>query len=740
MTQLCTLKVSSIRSFNPKGFGGAIFGGYLIDASGSVLDANTLCVVYASYKVIGTQKPQVGQWWEVTGSLVRSSRKITNYAIPEWKLDAESARLIRTSGRHIVMLLAESEEFPGIGISKASRLWENFGDDLYDILDREDVEKLQQVLAKASAQRLIIAWKTYGNSQVLQWFQRYGIDVAMGERVIALFGNDAPEKIKEDPYRLLSFCANWQQVDFLAKSEFGLSESDPRRLRGAVEEVLYKLFDIGHTAVCVSTLEKELSKVLGTGTHRNDAVHLVRSAIESGRVNVNFVISKDGLIHPLGAFVVERTIAQFMSNLLCRDVRSSLMSNSQVSRLIASFEKTLPYLLTDEQREAVELANHRRLALITGGAGVGKTTVLNMLLQIYAAAGIQVFQVALAGKAAMRMQEATGQPAMTIASFLNKVKEEDIAGGAVIIIDEASMVDVISMARLIQKLPPDVRVVLSGDPHQLMPIGPGLVLHALINIPAIPRVELISVKRFGSEIASVAESIRKGTWPHLSALPTLAVRFIHCEDSEIAGNVHKLYTADPENTQILCSRRNGPEGTKALNALCQFQSSHDAEHLEFWSNEHAMRVRTGFRIGDRIICTKNHWDAGLQNGSMGTLVSSVVSVPSVGKQPGPKSQIGVVRWDDGLCRPITVELLEDLELGYAITIHKAQGSQWPTVIIALTQNRLLDRTLIYTAITRGQHKVILVGNETAAKRAVQEIPRSQSRQTGLPTILSTVFS
>lgn len=184
---------------------------------------------------------------------------------------------------------------------------------------------------------------------------------------------------------------------------------------------------------------------------------------------------------------------------------------------------------------------------------------------------------------------------------------------------------------------------------------------------------------------------------------------------------------------ILASRRNGPGSTKTLNAICQARLTSGAQPLMTWSDEHESRVHTGIHVGDPLLCTRNLWGRGLQNGSIGTVVQ-IEDEPrrltgEAGEELGPV--IAWVEWDDGVRRPIVEEMLDDLELGYAITVHKAQGSQWPRVIVPVTGNRLLDRTLMYTAVTRAQRQVILVGDEQAARQAVVGLPRAQLRHVAL---------
>lgn len=205
--------------------------------------------------------------------------------------------------------------------------------------------------------------------------------------------------------------------------------------------------------------------------------------------------------------------------------------------------------------------------------------------------------------------------------------------------------------------------------------------------------------------------------------------------------VLQLYRQDPMNTQVLSARRNGPDGTKGLNALCQTSLTASAKPVEVWDERHNAYARVGLHLGDPVLCTRNLWDRGLQNGSLGVVVQVEDEAQALTDEDGNKTGLALawVDWDDGVRRPIVEEMLEDLELGYAITVHKAQGSQWPRVIVPLTGHRLLDRTLVYTAVTRAQRQVLLVGDEAAAQSAVEGFPRAQSRQVALDLILTAML-
>lgn len=741
-----TLRVTSVRSQNPRGFGGCIFSAKPIDDQGRVLDATGYFVVKATAGILGGCRVEPGQWWKVAGEPSKRLLEVNGYRVTETQLEASSAVLLRPSGEHIVAFMADSPGFQGIGQVKARKLWETFGDELYSHLDAGNVSALTTVLTPDSAAQVAVAWAEHGDSRTLQWLQAQGFDLALGRKLLQFFGSETAQKLEEDPYRLLSFCATWRQTDALARSHFNVPVDDPRRLQGAIEEACYRVFAAGHTSVLTSKLMEVLQGVLGTQTTTFRWRNLIPTALSQGLSNGSFVVGLHG-VQPLGALVMERQVAQAVADRL-QSTAPPLLAAHDIDELLLAYEKAEGIELNSRQWDAVQLAAAKPFALITGGAGVGKTTVLKALYGVYDRAGITITQLALAGRAAKRMQEATGRPAFTIANFLRSTQQGSLDERHVVVVDEASMLDIITMSRLCGLLGRAPRMVLVGDPAQLMPVGPGLVLHALIQVPQVPVAQLTVVKRYGGAIAAAATSIRDGRWPDLPNDAEADIAFIPCPARAAAPGsvgipemVLELYRRDPSNTQVLSARRNGADGTKGLNTLCQAALTASAKPVQVWDDRHDSRANVGFHLGDPVLCTRNLWDRGLQNGSLGVVVQ-VDDDPQV-LTDDEGNEVGLalawVEWDDGERRPIVEAMLDDLELGYAITVHKAQGSQWPRVIVPLTGHRLLDRTMVYTAVTRAQRQVLLVGDEAAAKRAVEGVPRAQLRDVALDLHLASAY-
>lgn len=731
MSTALLVRVTSIRSLRPGLRGGAIFSGSRINSSGQVLDARTYTVVRARADVLSGGMPEPGQWWQIEGEPHDRVLEINGYQVREQQIEATRAALVRPSGEHIVTLMAENPHFQGIGRVKARRLWERFGEELYAVLDRGDIDALTEVLSFECAQTAVQAWALYGDADTLRWLQDQGFDVALGRKLLEFFGSETASKVQEDPYRLLSFCGVWSQVDAIAREKFGVSPEDPRRLTAAVEEACYRLFAAGHTLAPSSVLARAVASILGSAVGNRP---LIEKALKHGQANGSYV-ETDGGVQPIGAAAMESIVAQAIANRLAPKTGTELLADEVANRLLAEYESEEQYSLNDEQRQAVHLARTHAFACITGGAGVGKTTVLKALYKIFDAAGVSVIQLALAGRAAKRMQEATGRPASTIASFLRSAHEDSLPNPVVFVVDEASMVDIVAMSRICEAIPEHARLVLVGDPNQLMPVGPGLVLHAVAATEAVPRVELTTIKRYGNVIARAASSIRDGHWPKLQSKRSGEITFVRCgsEEAELAGVVLELYLKAPENTQILCSHRRGAGGTDSLNAACQHALTRHRPGLTVWNNAMDCHEHSGLHEGDKILCKRNLWHRGLQNGSIGKIIEIEKEPAAIYDAKGGEtaSVVAWVLWDDGDRRALLEDMLDDIELGYAITVHKAQGSQWPRVIIPVSRHRFLDRTLLYTAVTRAQGQIILVGDELAARNATSQAPLATGRNVGL---------
>lgn len=728
MTTVLTLRVQRVRH---RSNNSTTVSGLAIDAQGKVVaNAPRYAVTFPSR--LTPLEVQLGQWWRVRGNAKLAEYTVDGYHIIEHRLFAEEVALLRPSGEHIIQLLSASPAFPGIGAVKARRLWEGLGESLYDCLDNADHHTLANVIGEDLADILLRGWREYGKADALRWFQNFGLDLRLSRKILDVYGGEALNALNADPYRLLAFGMSWSALDQLAQQHFGVALDDERRLIAAVEAVLYRAFDAGDTCCERETVMKGLDRLLDRSVASSALV------LAEQRHSVRIVGNR---IHALGPYLIEQSVAKALRQRLGNTV--PLTVPAEVDILLARFEQDeatalrLPgFALNQAQREAVHAAVEYPLVLITGGAGVGKTTVLKAVCHVLEHCGQHLYAMALSGRAAKRLTEATHRPAMTIAGFLRNVRMAELAENSVLLVDEASMLDVVLAHRLLKTMPDSSRLILIGDPSQLPPVGPGLTLHAMVLVEHVPRVELTQVQRFGGAIASGAHAVRDGRWPTLP--PDAALAFLPCEPSYVADIVLRHYLADPLNTQILTfTRERGVASAKVLNAMCQGVLAASARRLLVWNAELDRQEDSGLREGEPVLCTRNLWAWGIQNGSLGR-VETVEEVPqpvfdSEGQLVG--TALAWIRWDDGERRPVTEEVLDALELGYAVTVHKAQGSQFPRVIVPVCAARYLDRTMLYTAITRATTQVVLVGDVAMARQAVEARPHAARRQVALAEML-----
>jgi len=734
------VKVLDVRSQNKFG---VIFRGQRITAEGQLLDTHNELVVKAFSSDLAV--PVVlGQWWGVTGKVERRSF-INNLGFgmseDQMVVSPGGATMVMPSGSHIVDYIARNPRFRGIGRITAERLWEKFGGGLLSILDAGDIKILGEIVTAQKAAILANGWREEGLSNSLQWLQAHGIPLKIGRRILDYFGKEVDAKITENPYRLLSFSAGWHEVDAIALQKLHIWRDDPRRLAAAVEEAIYRRFSRGDTLVPRCDLVAGLRSILVGEDCDGD---LIAQAIESSRVTGRLLFDSEDNACSLGASLLENAVVE---GIWSRTTRQS--ESCPVDQIIKAYERGEGYdfHLNHAQCDAVQVIADHDFAVVTGGAGVGKTTVLKCVYSVLKHQNYEITQVALAGKAVRRMMDATGRPAMTIAGFIQLMRkrfdqaQSDKASitepcKMALVIDEASMVDLISFSSILRLIGDNSKIVLVGDPYQLPPVGSGLILHCLTAIPTIPHVELTQAMRFGDEIAQVADAVKSGVF---SVEFNDSVRFIEASNSNLEELGTSLYLEDPEGSVVLCATR---KVAALINARVQTAITCTHQPLRLFNSVYELWEHTGFFEGDLLLCTRNHWELGVQNGSLGRLIE-VFDEPArldSDAEADPPA-LGWIEWDDGERRPLREDLLDSLELGFAITVHKSQGSQWRRVIICLPcprteKSSMVDRSLIYTAITRSQVEVIICGNYSALVRAVRREKASDRRKVALPRRLA----
>lgn len=742
-----TIYVRTLRSDNPYGFGGVIFFGYHVNERGEKLTPEGIQVHVPSYLMKGC-KPEPYQFWEVTGTATVEVVDYDGYETTEIKIIPNALTMTACSGGIIREILENSDRFRGIGKKKSTDLWGHFRDRLYDVLDEGDIDELKSVLTgEGMAEKLISAWSRYADGRFISYLQKHGFPAILARKFLDRHGEKAQELLEDDPYRLLSYSGSWRNVDQLARSTFGISRDDPKRLAGAVEEALYSRIKMQDTAATPKKIEEKLKHLLFVEVDQFRTQHLVTTAMTLAKSNGAYLVTPEGYFQTIGPYIMESTLANRITEYVSeRDPQLSLLlagtAATDVDKYISAYEKENKITLTGEQRAAVHMSVDERFSIITGGAGTGKTMVLKCIYYVLAKVGYGVVQMALAGKAAKRMREATGKESHTIAGFLNSAENiiESNGGFTYYVIDEASMVDLKTAYRLFQLLPKNIRMIMVGDPYQLPPIGAGLVFHKLVDSTDVPKTQLSVVKRQDGStgIPLFAAEVRKGSWPTLS-VP--GVKIEQCDNNDILTKSLRLLLYDKDQTQIICAVRNNVlSGVYSLNDVCQTTINPTGTPIRI-RGVNGNLTPTKFRQGDRIIFTRNDWDRGVMNGSMGIIIEAL-DAPEVISFDDENPVVGTALVD-GVEQPIfwTDVAGNDpiLDHGYAVTCHKAQGSQFKRVIVPIhrqidhdgnLKSRMLDLTWVYTALTRAEVEVVFVGCEETIRKAVAIGPKWHNRVVG----------
>ena len=741
-----TVRITRIRSHNRHG---CIAFGHRVDQVSGLNDRASGIVVCVPTAIADASVVTLGSIFEIYGEASTIQRVHGSFSVSETQIQVQDIKLVRPSGSQVIQWLADNVK--GIGEVKATSLWDACGERLYEALDQSEHSAIQVIIPSPEVREgLFKKWAESGDAKTLRFVQDRNIPLDLARKVIKFHGKQTVKALIADPYRLLSFEGSWQRVDQIAREKFGTALGDPIRLAAALEESLYRVSEKGHTCATLSDLQDTfttLIKPLGNAT--NALAEALLQGKETGQFVCHDKANGDLMLYAPGTYIMERQCAEFVRSLLQNPVTKQHVFTTDINVLINTFEQNeklhlgIPsFVLNDAQRTAVKTSFSNRFSIITGGAGVGKTTVLKALYKALDTLGRPRFQMALSGRAAARMTEATQEEAMTIAGFLRNVTEAEFGSAPVIIIDEASMLDLVTFYKLSQKLPEGTHLILVGDPYQLPPIGAGLVLHVLCELVSVPCTRLTEVKRQAKEsaIPAASKSIREGDWPAFSTDTSGEVVFLSCADDQIIDTVLKLYEKDRDGTQILSATRSCPfAGVQTINRICHVRYASEGRHLMAENPETGELEATGFCVGDLLLYAANDWRRNLQNGCLGELID-VFDQPTkvnLGDEENPDMRLALGRAVyEGVGHYVLDSDIDVMEHAYAITVHKSQGSQFRRVIVPIRKSRILDRTFIYTAVTRAQVQVILVGDLEAVSKAIALPPKAFSRQVGLAEMMA----
>ena len=626
----------------------------------------------------------------------------------------------------------------GIGPTYAKKLVNKFGPEVFNIIDDRS-KRLEEVEGIGPKRRKEIkkSWKKQKSvRRIMVFLHQHGISTARAVRIYKTYGDESIKKLKNNPYRLSHDLhgVGFKTADTIA-SKLGINFDDWSRIEAGLQFALQTATGNGHCALPETELIESATELLGVDQIKiEDCLKKIITKSEVIRDEINSV----PMIFPPQLIASEKIVSQKILNLASKKPDYPKV---EIEKALSWCQKKIGYPLAEGQRKAVELALRERVLIITGGPGVGKTTILRSVLMILRAKKVAPILCAPTGRAAKRMSETTGLEASTIHRLLEfkgqsgkfAHDENNPVEGDLFIVDEASMIDIQLMSSFLRALPKNAHLILVGDVDQLPSVGPGSVLSDMIQSNELPVARLNEIFRQSSEsrIITAAHEINEGILPiELSKSarnnPNSDFFFISSDEpdktAETIANIVSLRVPeklglDPVNDiQVITPMHRGSLGTQALNRKLQ-DSLNPASESTFEIERFGAR----YRVGDKVIQTRNNYDKETLNGDIGKVIE-------ISTDPGKV----IIQFSGQRTVSYEPGELDEISPGFAITVHKSQGSEFPCVVIPVSTQHflLLQRNLLYTAITRGSQVVVLVGQKKAAAMAVKNID-TKERYRGL---------
>lgn len=643
-----------------------------------------------------------------------------------------------------------SEKFPGIGKKTAEKIVEQLGEEAIEKII-EDPMVLKQIAGLNQTKREMIVETirlNHGMDQVIMGLNRYGFGSQLAFSIYQAYKNEALDIIQENPYQLVEDIEGigFKRADNLAE-QLGIEANSPRRIRAAVlHQIFQQAVQTGNTYVPAETLLQQTIKILETSRpieiQPDQVATVIIQLVEEGKIQ-----QEETNLYENSLYFSEWGIGNSIQRLLSRK-KEIKYEEKAIQKNIRRIEKLFGIQYGQSQEKAIAEAIRSPLFILTGGPGTGKTTVINGIVHLFAELnGLEldpnkytqeIFPILLAaptGRAAKRMNETTGLPASTIHRLLGlngrekapTASTKELEGG-LLIIDEMSMVDTWLANTLFKAIPTNMQVILVGDKDQLPSVGPGQVLHDLLEIEQIPKVELNQIYRQedGSSIIPLAHDIKEGRLPADFTKNQKDRSFFKSDAYNIEPLVAKIvakaknkgFTA--QDIQVLAPMYRGPAGIDALNKMMQeiFNPGGTGRKEVHWNE-------TIYRIGDKVLHLVNTPELNVFNGDMGEITGIILA-----KDSEDKVDELVIQFD---ANEVTYKRNEwnKITLSYCCSIHKSQGSEFKMVILPMVHQyqRMLQRNLLYTAVTRSKELLILLGEEQAYVTCV--VNESASRMTTL---------
>ena len=642
----------------------------------------------------------------------------------------------------------------GIGAALAGRIVRHFGDDTFQIVENEP-ERLSEVKGISEKKAREIAMQIAEKSDMrkaMMFLQKYGISLNLGAKIYQKYGDSVYSVLQENPYRLADDISG---VGFKIADEIayriGIHTDSDYRIKSGMVYTLLQATGEGHVYLPKDELFQRAAELLGVDSSYMEK-HLVDLAMD--RKIVQKEQGDQILIYPAQYYYLELNTARMLRELdiFCPE------DEKIVERRIVQIEKETGTVLDEMQKKAVQEAAGHGLLILTGGPGTGKTTTINAIIRYFEGEGAEIRLAAPTGRAAKRMTEATGYEAQTIHRLLklSGMPEDDREGQPihfernaenpletdVIIIDEMSMVDIHLIHSLLMAVTAGTRLILVGDENQLPSVGPGNVLRDIIRSGQFPVVELKKIFRQASEsdIVVNAHKINKGEQVEINN-KSRDFFFLKRYDADIIIRVvialiqeklPKYVEAKPFEIQVLTPMRKGLLGVERLNQILQrYLNPPDASKKE-------KEIEQGlFREGDKVMQVRNNYQLEWEiRGRYGIPIEKGVGVfngdTGIIKTINEFAETAEVEFEDGRWAEYSFKQLDELELAYAVTIHKSQGSEYPAVIIPLLSGprMLMNRNLLYTAVTRARKCVTVVGSEETFRDMIRN-EKQQRRYSSL---------
>lgn len=701
------------------------------------------------FEVVESSMDVIQKTVTVVGNFLRPHEEETYTCYGEWRAHAKFGeqffvmRLVKEFPRtkEAMVKYLSSDLFVGVGKKTAEKIIRTLGENALEVIFTNPSE-LDQVQGLTQTQKQTITQGLVENrslEQALLYLYKAGFGPTLALKIIQIYKHETIETMKENPYRLMDEVEGigFRRADELARQQ-GLPKNSPERFRAALLYCLQESSSShGHVYLTKDQLNEQVQDLLGSDEMELFPVDVRTECYASLLGDKRIIIEEDRVYLPT-LFYAEYGLALRVKQLLEQKLEVEF-AISDLYRVLGEVEEEFDVSYADQQREAMIQALSSSLMILTGGPGTGKTTVIRGICQMFARlhecsldpddykGSDQCYPIRLVaptGRAAKRMSEATGLPAMTIhrllgwkGEFFEHSSDHPIEG-SLLIVDETSMLDIWLANQLFRSIPPMMQVILVGDQDQLPSVGPGQVLHHLLQVEKIPRVELDEIFRQaeGSSIIQLAHQIRQGITPEDLMKPQHDRRFFACNRDQAVQIVLQTYQNAIKkgytlfDIQVLAPMYRGPAGVDRINQ--------EIQQLVNPKSELKKEIQWGenvFRFGDKVLQTLNHPEFPVYNGDMGI-------VSGVDEDASSEDPVLFVSFDK-IEVPYKRSQLGQLTLAYACSIHKAQGSEFAIVIFPILHayRRMLAKNLIYTGITRSKSYLILCGEKAAFSQGITQI-------------------